>query len=77
MDGKGAWRDNVFVERLWRTIKYEEVYLRAYASVPEARASLGRYIEGSYNTCRPHSSLDGQTPDEAYFTALPSIPMAA
>ena len=77
MDGKGAWRDNVFVERLWRTIKYEEVYLRAYASVPEARASLGRYIEGFYNTLRPHSSLDGQTPDEAYLTALPSIPMAA
>ena len=71
------WRDNVFVERLWRTIKYEEVYLRAYASVPEARASLGRYIEGFYNTRRPHSSLDGQTPDEAYSTALPSIPMAA
>jgi putative transposase len=77
MDGKAAWRDNVFVERLWRTIKYEEVYLRAYASVPEARASLGRYIEGFYNTLRPHSSLDGQTPDEAYSTALPSIPMAA
>jgi len=77
MDGKGAWRDNVFVERLWRTIKYEEVYLRAYASVTEARASLGRYIEGFYNTRRPHSSLDRQTPDEVYFTALPSIPMAA
>ncbi len=46
MDGKGAWRDNVFVERLWRTIKYEEVYLRAYESVPEVRASLGRYIDG-------------------------------
>ncbi|MCA3382415.1 MAG: transposase, partial [Roseomonas sp.] len=54
-----------------------EVYLRAYASVSEARASLGRYIDGFYNTLRPHSSLDGQTPDEAYFTALPSIPMAA
>jgi putative transposase len=77
MDGKGAWRDNVFVERLWRTIKYEEVYLRAYANVPEARASLGRYIDGFYNTRRPHSSLDGRTPDEAYFTALPSIPMVA
>ena len=77
MDGKGAWRDNVFVERLWRTIKYEEVYLRAYASVSEARASLSRYIDGFYNTRRPHSSLDRQTPDEAYFTALPSIPMAA
>jgi len=77
MDGKGAWRDNVFVERLWRTIKYEEVYLRAYANVPEARASLGRYIDGFYNTRRPHSSLARQTPDEAYFNALSSIPMAA
>ena len=66
MDGKGAWRDNVFVERLWRTIKYEEVYLRAYANVPEARAGLGRYIE-FYNSRRPHSALDGRTPDQAYF----------
>ena len=77
MDGKGAWRDNVFVERLWRTIKYEEVYLRAYASVSEARASLGQYIDRFYNTRRPHSSLDWQTPDEAYFNALTSIPVAA
>ena len=77
MDGKGAWRDNVFVERLWRTIKYEEVYLRAYASVPDARASFSRYIDGFYNTRRPHSSLDRQTPDEAYFNVRPSIPMAA
>jgi putative transposase len=77
MDGKGAWRDNVFVERLWRTIKYEEVYLRAYASVSEARASLGQYIDRFYNTRRPHSSLDRQTPDEAYFNALTSIPVAA
>ena len=77
MDGKGAWRDNVFVERLWRTIKYEEVYLRAYASVPEARASIGRYIDGFYNLRRPHSSLDRQTPDEAYFNALQPISVAA
>lgn len=77
MDGKAAWRDNVFVERLWRTIKYEEVYLRAYANVPEARASLGRYIDGFYNTKRPHSSLDRKTPDEVYFSALPAIPLAA
>jgi putative transposase len=74
MDGKGAWRDNVFVERLWRTIKYEEVYLRAYANVPEARASIGRYI-GFYNSRRPHSSLDGKTPDQAYFNLL--TPVAA
>ena len=66
MDGKGAWRDNVFVERLWRTIKYEEVYLRAYAGVSEARAAIGRYL-GFYNSRRPHSSLDGKTPDQAYF----------
>jgi putative transposase len=66
MDGKGAWRDNVFVERLWRTIKYEEVYLHAYDSVPEARASIGRYLD-FYNSRRPHSSLDGKTPDQAYF----------
>ena len=70
MDGKGAWRDNVFVERLWRSIKYEEVYLRAYDSVSEARASIGRYLD-FYNGRRPHSSLDGTTPDQAYFTPLP------
>ncbi len=67
----------MFVERLWRKIKYEEVYLRAYASVSEARASLGRYIDGFYNTRRPHSSLSRLTPDEVYFNALPSIQMAA
>jgi putative transposase len=66
MDGKGAWRDNVFVERLWRSVKYEEVYLRAYDTVSEARASIGRYLT-FYNGRRPHSSLDGRTPDEAYF----------
>ena len=70
MDGRGAWRDNVFVERLWRTVKYEEVYLRAYEDVPEARASLGRYI-GFYNGRRPHSSLDRRTPDQAYFNPQP------
>jgi putative transposase len=70
MDGKGAWRDNVFVERLWRSVKYEEVYLRAYDSVSEARASIGRYLD-FYNGRRPHSSLDGTTPDKAYFTPLP------
>jgi len=70
MDGKGAWRDNVFVERLWRSVKYEEVYLRAYDSVGEARSSIGRYLD-FYNTKRPHQSLDGGTPDQAYFTTLP------
>ncbi|MGJ0426215.1 IS3 family transposase [Methylocystis sp.] len=66
MDGKGAWLDNVFVERLWRSVKYEEVYLRAYDSMPEARASIGRYL-AFYNERRPHSALDGRTPDEACF----------
>jgi len=70
MDGKGAWRDNVFVERLWRSVKYEEVYLRAYDSAGEARASIGRYLE-FYNGRRPHSSLDGATPDQAYFGCDP------
>jgi putative transposase len=75
MDGNGAWRDNVFVERLWRSVKYEEVYLRAYDSVSDARTSIGRYLD-FYNGRRPHSSLDGMTPDRAYFTPLP-IRMAA
>ena len=76
MDGKRAWRDNVFVKRLWRTIKYEEVYLHAYSNVPKARAAIGKYLN-FYNTKRPHSSLDGQTPDQAYFNALSPIPVAA
>jgi len=76
MDGKGAWRDNVFVERLWRTIKYEEVYLRAYDSVSAARESLRRYL-AFYNARRPHSSLDGQTPDQEYLNPARPIPAAA
>jgi putative transposase len=76
MDGKGAWRDNVSVERLWRTIKYEEVYLHAYADVPEARAAIRKYLT-FYNSKRPHSSLDRQTPDQVYFNALQPIPAAA
>jgi len=75
MDGKGAWRDNVFVERLWRSVKYEEVYLKAYDSVGEARASLGRYLD-FYNRKRPHSSLDARTPDRAYFDHLPQVAAA-
>ena len=66
MDGKGRWVDNVFVERLWRSVKYEEVYLHAYASVAAAREAIARYLT-FFNTRRPHSSLDGQTPDTAYF----------
>jgi putative transposase len=72
MDGKGRWRDNVFVERVWKSIKYEEVYLHAYESVSEARTSIGKYLE-FYNSIRPHSSLDGFTPDQVYFNRLPEF----
>ena len=74
--GRGAWRDNSFVKRLWRPIKYEEIYLRAYASVLEARARIGRYI-GFYNAMRPHSSLDWQTPELAYLNSQHSILLVA
>ena len=70
MDGKGCWRDNVFVERLWKSIKYEEIYLHAYDSVSQARTGIARYL-AFYNTRRPHQSLDGQTPDTIYFNYPP------
>jgi len=70
VDGKGCWRDNVFVERLWKTIKYEEVYLHAYDTVSAANESLARYVS-FYNGRRPHTALDRQTPDAAYFNQLP------
>src|SRR3979490_523573 len=70
MDGKGAWRDNVFVERLWRRVKYEGVSLGAYETGGEARAAIGRYL-AFYNGRRPHSSLDDMTPDQAYFNQPP------
>jgi putative transposase len=76
MDGKGSWRDNVFVERIWRSIKYEEIYLHAYSSVKDARTAIARYL-AFYNGLRPHSSLDRQTPDEVYFKAPQPIPAAA
>lgn len=76
MDGKGAWRDNVIVERLWRTVKYEEIYLKAYDSVRQPRESIGRYL-GFYNSSRPHSRLDSQTPDEFYSKILPALLKAA
>jgi putative transposase len=76
MDGKGSWRDNVFVERLWRSVKYEEVYLKAYESVGQARQSIAAYMTW-YNRQRPHSSLADRTPDEAYFAMLPAIETAA
>jgi putative transposase len=66
MDGRGSWRDNVFVERLWRTIKYEEIYLHAYDSVPEAHRGIARYLN-FYNAGRPHKSLGGVPPDACYF----------
>jgi putative transposase len=76
MDGKGAWRDNVFVERLWKSVKYEEVYLRAYDSVADARSNLTKYLT-FYNTKRPHAALDGNTRGSAYFYPPQPIPVAA
>jgi putative transposase len=70
MDGKGCWRDNVFVERLWKSIKYEHVYLHAYDTVSEARTKLATYLD-FYNRRRPHSALDRHTPDDRYFSSLP------
>jgi putative transposase len=76
MDGRGAWRDNVFVERLWKSVKYERVYLHAYDTVAEARVSIMQYMDW-YNQSRPHSSLGKKTPDEAYAVMLPAVKLAA
>jgi len=70
MDGKNSWRDNVFIERLWRSVKYEDVYLRAYETVSAVRTGLNKYFN-FYNSRRPHSGLDGRTPDQVYYDALP------
>jgi len=76
MDGVGRWRDNVFVERLWRSLKYEEVYLHAYETVGAAREGVARYIT-FYNQLRPHRALDGRTPDHVYCDNQPAQPTAA
>ena len=75
MDGKGCWRDNVFVERLWRSVKYEEVYLHAYQGVAEAKAGIGKYF-AFYNARRSHTALDRQTPDHFYFKSIEPLPLA-
>jgi putative transposase len=75
MDGKGAWRDNLFVERLWKSVKYEEVYLHAYDTVTEAHQGLARYFT-FYNQARPHRALDGRTPDMVYFALRPQLEAA-
>ena len=76
MDGRGAWRDNVFVERLWRSVKYERVYLKVYDGVSAARADIADYLDW-YNTHRPHSSLERLTPQEKYVASLPPLKLAA
>jgi putative transposase len=76
MDGRGCWRDNVFVERLWRSVKYEEVYLRAYESISAAQHGLEQYLT-FYNQKRPHQAHGGRTPDGVYFDNLPALPTAA
>ena len=72
MDGKGIWRDNLFVERVWKSIKYEEVHLHANETVQEARTRIGRYLE-FYNSIRAHSSLGSFTPEQVYFNRLPEF----
>jgi putative transposase len=76
MDGRGAWRDNVFIERLWRSVKYECVYLKAYDTVSTARADIGRYLEW-FNTHRAHSRLNGATPQQAYLNLSSKLEQAA
>ena len=76
MDGRGAWRDNAFVERPWRSVKYERVYLKGYDNVSAARADIADYLAW-YNTHRPHSSLDRLTPEQRYFETLPAMAQAA
>ena len=75
MDGRGSWRDNVFIERLWKTLKYDHVYLHAYESVADARSKILTFLKW-YNSDRPHSSLDRMTPDEKFFKTLPALKAA-
>jgi len=70
MDGRGRWRDNIFIERLWKTVKYEEVYIKAYVSITEARKELKKFFD-RYNMRRPHQGLDERTPDDVYWSTLP------
>jgi putative transposase len=70
MDGRGRWRDNIFIERLWKTVKYHEVYLKAYESITHARKELAKFFD-RYNARRPHQGLNDRTPDEVYFSTLP------
>jgi putative transposase len=76
MDGRGAWRDNVFIERLWRSVKYECVYLKAYDDVSAARADIGQYMDW-FNTDRAHSRLNGVTPQQAYLDLVSKLEEAA
>ena len=76
MDGRGAWRDNVFIERLWRSVKYECVYLKADDGVSAARADIGRYLDW-FNTARAHSRLKGVTPQQAYLALAAKLEEAA
>lgn len=76
MDGKGRWMDNVFIERLWWSVKYQDVYLKAYESIAEARKGLTKYFD-FYNRNRRHQGLDRRTPDKVYWSTLPQLQVAA
>ncbi len=72
MDGRGRWMDNVFIERLWKSVKYEDVYLKAYGSISEVRKGLTQWFD-RYNRWRRHQGLDNRTPDEVYWSTLPTV----
>ncbi len=72
MDGRNRWMDNLFIERLWKTVKYEEVYLKAYQAIRHAKEELSRFLDG-YDTGRPHQGLNGRIPDEVYCEILPEV----
>ena len=76
MDGRGRWMDNVFIERLWRSLKYECVYLNAFETGSQARTGIARWV-GYYNAERPHSAFAGRTPDEVYATQANQEKLAA
>ena len=72
MDGQGRWMDNVFIERLWKSVKYEDIYLKAYSSISEVRKGLATRFD-RYNRWRRHQGLDERTPDEVYWSTLPGV----
>ena len=72
MGGNGRWSDNILIERLWKTVKYEEIYLKAYESISHAKKELAKFFD-RYNTRRPHQGLNDRVPDDVYWSTLPKV----